>query len=73
MGNLKNGARDIKRHPYFDGYDWNALMRKEVSAPWIPPIDDAYDASHFKKQNTDFELSIEEDSGKAEKGWAASF
>ena len=48
-------------------------MRKEVPAPWIPPIDDAYDASNFKKQNTNFELSIEENSGDEGKGWAASF
>jgi cGMP-dependent protein kinase len=73
LGNLKNGARDVKRHPYFAGYDWNALVNKEVEAPWIPPIDDAYDASNFRKQNQDFELSIEDNDGKAEKGWAGSF
>jgi cGMP-dependent protein kinase len=73
LGNLKNGARDVKRHPYFAGYDWNALVSKEVEAPWIPPIDDAYDASNFRKQNQDFELSIEDNDGKQEQGWAGSF
>ena len=52
---------------------FDALVSKEVEAPWIPPIDDAYGASNFRKQNQDFELSIEDNDGKQEQGWAGSF
>jgi protein kinase X len=34
----KNGALEVKRHPWFIGIDWNSLDRH--SPPIIPPISD---------------------------------
>ena len=73
LGNLTGGARDVKRHPYFVNYDFQALLQKQVKAPWIPPIEDSYDGSNFRKQNTAFELEIDEDDGSKDGGWADSF
>tara|TARA_B110000091_G_scaffold177087_1_gene192215 strand:+ start:620 stop:1558 length:939 start_codon:yes stop_codon:yes gene_type:complete len=73
LGNLTGGARDVKRHPYFVNYDFQALLQKQVEAPWIPPIEDSYDGSNFRKQNTSFELEIDEDDGSKDGGWADSF
>jgi serine/threonine protein kinase len=33
LGNLRNGARDVRNHPFFRGFDWGALMRKETLSP----------------------------------------
>lgn len=30
LGNLKNGARDVKAHRWFEGVDWEAVERKEI-------------------------------------------
>ncbi|GAA5878131.1 hypothetical protein JCM1840_002251 [Sporobolomyces johnsonii] len=36
LGNLKNGAQDVKNHQWFEGVDWDAVKRKEIRAPIIP-------------------------------------
>jgi len=28
----------IKNHPYFKGMDWEKLLRKEIPAPFVPPV-----------------------------------
>ena len=35
-GNLKNGAKDIKDHPWFASTQWTALYQKEIAAPILP-------------------------------------
>ena len=73
IGNLSGGARDIKRHPYFANYDFQGLLHKSHTAPWIPPIQDNYDASNFRKRNDDFELHIDVDDGVKRNDWSDSF
>ena len=73
IGNLSGGALDVKRHAYFAEYDFEALLLKNVEAPWIPPISDSYDGSNFRKQSTSFELQIDEDDGSKQGGWSDSF
>ena len=40
---------DIRDHPWFDGFDFGALYRKELSPPWQPEIGDPFDGSNFGK------------------------
>lgn len=35
-GNLRNGVADIKEHKWFAGFDWNALMKKQLPPPHKP-------------------------------------
>jgi serine/threonine kinase 38 len=44
----KEGADQIKRHPFFDGIDWSSL-REPGAAPFKPQVDSATDTSHFDK------------------------
>jgi serine/threonine protein kinase len=37
----------IKRHPYFAGLDWDKLMRKEITPPFVPPVADDEDTSQI--------------------------
>lgn len=30
------GAKDIQAHAFFQGIDWDAVERKELSPPWVP-------------------------------------
>ncbi|EER02463.1 protein kinase, putative [Perkinsus marinus ATCC 50983] len=47
-GNLKNGADDIKKHKWFASIDWDALLRKEIPAPYKPDMKDANDISNYE-------------------------
>ena len=36
---LNGGAADIKKHPWFDGFDWDALSARRLAAPRKPKND----------------------------------
>jgi len=40
---------DVKSHSWFDGVDWDALARKHIQAPFIPPVRHAGDTSNFEE------------------------
>lgn len=48
LGNLKNGAKDIKAHPWFRNVNWNGLMAKTIIAPLIPKYSFPGDSSNFE-------------------------
>ena len=62
IGNLKNGAEDIKKHKWFKGVDWQAVLDMRVKAPIVPPTKHAGDTSNFEKypEPTDDEMSRQE-------------
>ena len=51
FGNLKNGAKDIKKHRWFNDFDWRKLLRKELPAPFIPKIKQPGDTQNFSEYN----------------------
>jgi len=38
LGSGSSGTDNIKRHPFFESIDWEALMRKELPAPFVPKV-----------------------------------
>ena len=48
----KNGADEIKRHPFFEGIDFDGGLRKQA-APYIPEIKYETDTSNFDPIDTD--------------------
>ncbi|PLB39516.1 cAMP-dependent protein kinase catalytic subunit pkaC [Aspergillus candidus] len=38
LGNLHGGSEDIKTHPWFAEVTWDRLARKDIDAPYVPPI-----------------------------------
>ena len=38
LGGSKEDAREVKKHVYFNGVDWEALLAKKYNAPFIPEI-----------------------------------
>lgn len=53
LGALKNGARDVKAHPWFKDIDWDALIEKRLDAPWTPNVKDAKDLGNFTDEYPD--------------------
>ncbi|RKP38519.1 putative camp-dependent protein kinase catalytic subunit [Dimargaris cristalligena] len=49
LGNLKNGALDIKQHKWFHSVNWEALMARTTDAPIVPPYSHVGDTSNFDR------------------------
>ena len=49
LGNLRNGAQDVKNHQWFEGVDWNAVERRLIPAPIVPRIKSTSDSQNFER------------------------
>ncbi|SPO01096.1 probable cAMP-dependent protein kinase [Cephalotrichum gorgonifer] len=38
LGNLYHGSADVKNHPWFSEVTWERLARKDIDAPYTPPV-----------------------------------
>mmetsp|Transcript_2060 Transcript_2060/g.2319 ORF Transcript_2060/g.2319 Transcript_2060/m.2319 type:complete len:265 (+) Transcript_2060:799-1593(+) len=48
------GLEEISSHPWFEGFDFEGLNKKELDAPFIPKLsDDLEDVSNFDEEFTD--------------------
>ncbi|XP_054263597.1 cAMP-dependent protein kinase catalytic subunit beta-like [Macrosteles quadrilineatus] len=47
LGNLKNGAEDVKKHPWFKNIDWLQLLNRRVQPPYVPETSGPADTSNF--------------------------
>lgn len=63
IGLTRGGIQAIKKHAFFDSVNWNALVKKEIEAPWIPTISDPLDTSNFEPIDEDEEEMIFYDDG----------
>jgi len=45
--NRLTDVTDIKKHPFFTGYDWEKLKRQEVNPPFIPKVTGPDDTQFF--------------------------
>ncbi|KAJ2783076.1 Serine/threonine-protein kinase [Coemansia javaensis] len=52
----RNGAWELKQHPFFNGVDW-ASLRTRTRPPWIPPLESITDTSHFPTDEIDQNVS----------------
>jgi len=51
------GAQEIKDHPWFDGFDWDACLHKDLPAPYLPAVCGADDVSLFDRYPESVEAS----------------
>ena len=47
LGGGERGALEVMDHPWFDGFDWAALLNKAMRPPWIPRLRGADDVHYF--------------------------
>ncbi|XP_065161808.1 ribosomal protein S6 kinase alpha-5-like isoform X1 [Atheta coriaria] len=52
LGGGEGDAKELKRHSFFKGLDWDALARKEIPAPFVPVIKTELDVSNFSEEFT---------------------
>jgi len=47
FGVIKGGASHIKKHSWYNGFDWDAFLNKKIPAPLVKPVEDKFDLSNF--------------------------
>ncbi|XP_029785444.1 cAMP-dependent protein kinase catalytic subunit PRKX isoform X2 [Suricata suricatta] len=47
LGNMKNGAEDVKRHRWFRTVDWEAVPQRKLKPPIVPKLCGEGDTSNF--------------------------
>jgi len=56
LGNSK-GFEEIKSHPFFQGFDFDALFNKKMEAPFIPKLSGKLDVGNFDEEFTSEEIA----------------
>ncbi|ODQ53550.1 kinase-like protein [Saitoella complicata NRRL Y-17804] len=50
FGNLRSGSGDVMQHSWFGEVNWERLARREIEAPYVPPVKkEGGDASLFDR------------------------
>ncbi|XP_050357899.1 ribosomal protein S6 kinase alpha-5-like isoform X1 [Nymphalis io] len=52
LGGGEDDAEELKRHPFFQNLDWEAVARREVPAPFVPQLSHAADTCNFADEFT---------------------
>ncbi|KAI4790617.1 hypothetical protein KUCAC02_034514, partial [Chaenocephalus aceratus] len=47
LGNLKNGVKDIQKHKWFEGFNWEGLRKGTLTPPITPDVSSPTDTSNF--------------------------
>lgn len=72
LGSSSRGCKDIKAHPYFEGFNWDALAGGFFTAPWKPDKDSIM--KNWEPAD-DLQASVSQDTFDFSKGmqWAKDF
>ncbi|CAH1794822.1 unnamed protein product, partial [Owenia fusiformis] len=63
LGYGKGGINDIRKHRWFDGFNWDGLKRKTLKPPYVPSVRNATDTSNFDDYPDDDDEPIDDLTG----------
>ncbi|XP_070544334.1 cGMP-dependent protein kinase 1-like isoform X3 [Ptychodera flava] len=69
LGYQKNGIKDIQKHKWFEGFNWDGLRKKTVTPPIIPSVRSPTDTANFDDYPEDDEPPPPDD----HTGWDREF
>ncbi|KAJ0057538.1 hypothetical protein NL108_009296, partial [Boleophthalmus pectinirostris] len=69
LGNQKNGIKDIQKHKWFEGFNWEGLRQGTIDSPFTPSVEGPLDNSNFDY----FPEDTEEPPADEESGWDIEF
>ncbi|XP_055087917.1 cGMP-dependent protein kinase 1-like [Periophthalmus magnuspinnatus] len=69
LGNQKNGIKDIQKHKWFEGFNWEGLRQGTIDSPFTPSVEGPLDNSNFDY----FPEDAEEPPADEESGWDIEF
>lgn len=67
LGRTKGGASSVMKQKWFSGFDWNALLARELAVPIKPEVKSMDDASNFDDYGD--EDAMDDYSGKKPTNW----
>merc|ERR1712059_177117 len=67
LGNLRNGAQDIKKHRFFKTIDWEEVSRKKLQPPVVPKVEFDGDTRNFVEYSDSDWINVSQVSDKEEK------
>jgi cGMP-dependent protein kinase len=53
LGYGTNGMRDVKKHKWFEGFNWDDLRKRTLKAPYVPTVKARTDTSNFDSYPAD--------------------
>uniref|UniRef100_A0A671W648 cGMP-dependent protein kinase n=1 Tax=Sparus aurata TaxID=8175 RepID=A0A671W648_SPAAU len=69
LGNQKNGVKDIQKHKWFEGFNWEGLRQGTIDSPFTPTVEGPLDNSNFDY----FPEDTEDPPVDEESGWDLEF
>ncbi|KAM8837110.1 cGMP-dependent protein kinase 1-like isoform 2-T2 [Spinachia spinachia] len=69
LGNLKNGVKDIQKHKWFEGFNWEGLKKGTLTPPITPNVSSPTDTSNFDNFPEDADEPPPDDTS----GWDCDF
>jgi CRP-like cAMP-binding protein len=69
IGYQRNGVNDIRKHRWFQGFDWDGMRAQKIEAPFIPEIRNPFDTTYFEKLTEEDPNKIPNETS----GWDADF
>uniref|UniRef100_A0A4W6FKH5 cGMP-dependent protein kinase n=1 Tax=Lates calcarifer TaxID=8187 RepID=A0A4W6FKH5_LATCA len=69
LGNQKNGVKDIQKHKWFEGFNWDGLRQGTIDSPYTPTVDGPLDNSNFDY----FPEDTDDPPPDEESGWDLEF
>ncbi|KAI2659561.1 cGMP-dependent protein kinase 1 [Labeo rohita] len=69
LGNQKNAVKDIQKHKWFEGFNWDGIREGTLTPPFIPNVDGPLDTSNFDC----FPEDTDEPPPDEESGWDIEF
>ncbi|XP_013422046.1 cGMP-dependent protein kinase 1 [Lingula anatina] len=55
LGYQRGGVKDIQKHKWFEGFNWDGLKKRSLQAPIVPSVKSATDTSNFDEYPSDDE------------------
>jgi len=66
--NRLSNPNEIKKHPFFSGIDWEALLELRVSPPWIPVLASADDVCYVDPAFLNERVTVSDDNDSSGRG-----
>ena len=74
------GSAELRAHAYFGGFDWQALLAKQLPSPYVPAVKDPFDMRNFDPEIDEgnsgpelLALAAAPPTGDAADSWDADF
>lgn len=70
LGNLRGGSEEIRQQKWFSDFDFDRMLSRQITAPWIPKIASVTDTSNFDPME---EAEVVDNNYVCRGNWDATF